>query len=82
MPAAFDEARHGLPLPDEKLLEVHEVLDALEAEDALKARLVKLRFFVGLTLEEIAVVLGVNERTVRRHWELARLWLFRALRGS
>lgn len=74
----------GLDLPDrpdeQRLMEVHEVLDELEAQDATKATIVKLRFFCGMENEEIAAVLGVNEKTVRRHWELAKLWLFRAIR--
>lgn len=77
----LNEEIHELP-QDEKLLQVHEVLDELEAEDPLKARIVKLRFFVGLGHDEIAALLDVNEKTVRRHWELARVWLFRAIRGQ
>ena len=64
---------------DRRLLGIHEVLDALETEDPLKAQIVKLRFFSGLENEEIAALLGVNEKTVRRHWELAKVWLYRAI---
>jgi DNA-directed RNA polymerase specialized sigma24 family protein len=39
-----------------------------------------MRFFCGLENEEIAAVLEVNEKTVRRHWELAKVWLYRAIR--
>lgn len=42
----------------------------------------KLRFFVGLTNEEIAALLGVNEKTVRRHWELAKVRLFRTIKAT
>ena len=66
-------------LADQRLLEVHEVLDRLEAEDALKAQIVKLRFFSGMENEEIASLLGVNEKTVRRHWSIAKVWLYRTL---
>jgi RNA polymerase sigma factor (TIGR02999 family) len=66
-------------LPDDRLLEVHEVLDRLEAEDETKARIVKLRFFGGLNHDEIAALLGVNEKTVRRHWMVTKIWLYRAL---
>ena len=55
-------------------------MDALEAEDATKAAIVKMRFFCGLENEEIAAILGVNEKTVRRHWALAKVWLYRAIR--
>lgn len=76
----FREAIHDLPQDDRKLLEVHEVLDALEAEDPPRAEVVKLRFFVGLTVPEIAALQRVSERTVARHWELAKVWLVRAIR--
>jgi RNA polymerase sigma factor (TIGR02999 family) len=80
---ALDENLHGLPVPaDDRLIQVHEVLDELEAEDPLKARIVKLRFFVGLGHDEIAALLGLNEKTVRRHWELAKVWLYRAIRDE
>ncbi len=64
---------------DERLLGVHEVLDQLEQEDPYKAQIVKLRFFSGMEYEEIASLLGVNEKTVRRHWEMAKIWLYRSL---
>ena len=67
------------PMPDERLLGIHEVLDQLEAEDEFKARIVKLRFFSGMTHEEIAGLLEVSEPTVRRHWALAKMWLYDAL---
>jgi RNA polymerase sigma factor (TIGR02999 family) len=80
---ALDEQVHGLPVPaDDKLLQVHEVLDELAAEDPLKARIVKLRFFVGLGHDEIAALLELNEKTVRRHWEQAKVWLYRAIRDD
>ncbi len=64
------------PGGDEKLIQVHESLDALEREDTRKARIVKLRFFAGFTYEEIAVMLELNEKTIRREWTMARTWLF------
>jgi RNA polymerase sigma factor (TIGR02999 family) len=63
----------------DELLRVHDVLDRLAAEDPQKADLVKLRFFAGLTLAEAAAVLGLSERTAKRHWAYARAWLFDAL---
>jgi RNA polymerase sigma factor (TIGR02999 family) len=68
------------PMTDDRLLAVHEVLDELEKEDEMEARIVKLRFFGGLTHEEIAALLEISERTVERHWALAKLWLYRALK--
>jgi len=79
----LDEEIHGLaPDADERLLQIHEALDRLEAEDPLKANIVKLRFFAGLDHHETAALLEINEKTVRRHWELARVWLFRTIRDD
>ncbi len=64
---------------DGRLIDVHEALERLEAEDKTKAQIVKLRFFSGMANEEIAALLGVNEKTVRRHWSVAKVWLYRAL---
>ena len=65
--------------PDEELLAVHEALDALAVHDPRKAELVKLRYFVGLTLEEAAVALDISERTAKRDWTYARTWLYREI---
>lgn len=74
-----DEIDLPAPLPDERLLAVHEALERLEEEDEEKARIVKLRFFGGMKNDEIAALLEVNEKTVRRHWTMAKVRLFRAL---
>jgi RNA polymerase sigma factor (TIGR02999 family) len=73
-----------IALPDdrERLLQVHEVLDQLAAIDPLKADVVKLRFFVGLSNAEIAELLNLSERTVERAWSFAKAWLFAAIRGQ
>jgi RNA polymerase sigma factor (TIGR02999 family) len=71
----LQESRLVAPVEDDKLLQVNEVLDRLAAEDPLKAEIVKLRYFVGLNYDEIAQALEVNERTVRRHWEVAKIRL-------
>ncbi|HXP59856.1 MAG TPA: ECF-type sigma factor [Dongiaceae bacterium] len=76
----LDESVIEPPAEDEKVLQVHEALDALAAEDAQKAEIVKLRFFVGLGNEEIAAALGLNEKTVRRHWEVAKVRLFQSIK--
>lgn len=75
-----DEMPVPAPVADERLLGIHEVLDELEREDELEARIVKLRFFGGMTHAEIAALLEISERTVERHWALAKLWLYRALK--
>jgi RNA polymerase sigma factor (TIGR02999 family) len=64
---------------DEQLLALNEALDHLATHDATKAQVVKLRFFAGLTNEQVARVLGVSEPTVKRHWAYARAWLFREM---
>lgn len=60
---------------DEQLLAINEALDKLAAQDKQKAELVKLRFFVGLTNEEVAEILGISVPTVKRYWIYARAWL-------
>ena len=70
------------PVEDEKILQVHEALDSLAMEDPQKAQIVKLRFFAGLNHDEIAALLGVNEKTVRRHWEVAKIRLFQNIQTA
>lgn len=67
-----------LPAPegDVDLLLVNEALDGLIAHDPRKAELVKQKYFVGLTLEEAADVLGISHRTAKRDWAYAKAWLF------
>jgi RNA polymerase sigma factor (TIGR02999 family) len=62
-----------------EVLQVDELLTDLAREDKRLAEIVKLRFFAGLTEEEIAEVLGISVSTVKRGWTMARLWLFREL---
>jgi RNA polymerase sigma factor (TIGR02999 family) len=64
------------------LLEVDEALTKLAACDADLAQLVEWHFFGGLQFVEIATLRGQNERTVRRHWDLARAFLLKAMRGD
>ncbi len=63
-------------MPDDKILLVDEALAELQVEDPEKARIVALKFFAGLTNEQVAELLQVNERTIRRQWNFARAWLF------
>jgi RNA polymerase sigma factor (TIGR02999 family) len=65
--------------PADEILRVHEALERLAALDARMAQVVEMRYFGGLTESEIALALGVTERTVRRDWEKARLLLREAL---
>ncbi len=61
---------------DDELLAVHDALDKLAAEDSKKAELAKLRYFVGMTFEEAAEVLGISVATAKRHWAYARAFLY------
>lgn len=63
-----------------ELLAVHEALDALAAHDSRKAELVKLRYFVGLSIDEAAEVLGISAPTAKRDWTYAKAWLYRAIK--
>lgn len=81
-------ARRRIDLPTEEqpapqrfedLDAVNEALERLEQEDPRAARLVTLRFFAGMTVEEAAVALEISPRTARRDWSFAKAWLFREL---
>lgn len=70
----------GFNAGEQQILRVNEAIDALAKYDARMAQVVEMRYFGGLTELEIAQALGVTERTVRRDWEKARLWLSDALK--
>lgn len=70
------------PIQDEQLLAVSDALDKLTAEHKAEAELVKLRFFVGLTIDEAAEVLGIAPRTAKYYWTHARAWLYREIHGQ
>ncbi len=74
--ASFD------PLPGIDCLALHEALDRLAEIDERKARVVELRFFGGLDVEEVADVLAISPATVKRDWPLAKAWLYRELGGK
>jgi RNA polymerase sigma factor (TIGR02999 family) len=70
--------------PDDELLDINDALAKLEGLDQRKADVVKLRFFVGLTIEETAQILGISEATANNDWAFARSWLrveIEAMRG-
>ena len=69
------------PLPDDELLALHEALDQLAVEEPLKAQLVELRYFAGLTGDQAAEVLGISPSAADRHWAFARAWLQTKVRG-
>ena len=71
-----DELEIASPAPDDQLLALNDALDRFAALEPQQAELVKLRYFVGLKIEEAAQVLGVSEATAKRWWAYARAWLF------
>jgi RNA polymerase sigma factor (TIGR02999 family) len=75
----FDETVSVHGAEDDRLLAVDEALGLLAAEEPQAADVVKLRYFVGLTIEETAEVLDISVRTANRHWAYARAWLFQQL---
>ena len=78
----LDHAELSTATPDEKVLMIGEALEQLRAADPEKARVVVLKFFVGLTNQEVAENMGVTERTVERHWAYAKAWLFQHIRSA
>jgi RNA polymerase sigma factor (sigma-70 family) len=64
------------PERTEELIAVHESLSRLEKLDPRQGRMVELRYFGGLTVEEVAQVLGVSSKTVMREWTTAKAWLY------
>ncbi len=77
----FDEAEILLAAPPDELLAVHEALDGLSRHDPAAAELVKLRYFVGMTMDEAAQATGMAKRTAEALWTYARAWLHREIRG-
>ena len=63
------------------LLAIDEALDRLALIDEQQARIVELRFFSGLTVDETATALGISPKTVKRDWSVARAWLKREIGG-
>src|SRR6187402_58242 len=78
----LDEGLVGSESPSFDLVALDEALGRLEQIDAEQARLVELRFFGGLTIEETAEAMSISPATVKRHWTVARAWLARELAGD
>lgn len=79
---SLDEAMVVSPDLDFNLLALDRALDKLAVADPRKARVIEMRFFGGLTVEETAEALQVSADTVKRDWRLAKLWLLRDLEGD
>jgi RNA polymerase sigma factor (TIGR02999 family) len=78
----LDDVEIAAPTPPDDLLDLDEALSKLEAEDPVKAQLVKLRYFAGLAEDEAAVVLGISRTTAQRYWRYAKAWLVAELRKA
>ena len=75
----LDEGGEGRPAADREILEVGEALEELSSLEPPLADVVDLKFFCGFSFEEIAQMRGLSERTVRRQWEKARMFLRRRI---
>ncbi len=76
----IQEIEIAAPADDNQLLALNEALDKLAARDQPKAELVKLRYFVGMSIGEAAALLGISEATAKRWWVYARAWLYSEVR--
>jgi RNA polymerase sigma factor (TIGR02999 family) len=81
VPLSLDAAP-AIPDRQVDLLAIHECLDQLSLLDERQARIVELRFFGGLSIEETAELMGTSPMTVKREWAVARAWLFRQMSDS
>ncbi len=79
---AIDEVEIESGAPTEDVLALDEALTKLAGEDPIKARLVNLRYFAGLSVEDAAKVLGISRATADRHWHYAKVWLYCEVHGS
>ena len=82
VPLDDDEVSIAGVLSDERLLEVHEVLDQLAEVNEMDAQVVKLRYFGGMKVTEIAALHATSKRTVQRHLLAAKAWLYENLNGG
>jgi RNA polymerase sigma factor (sigma-70 family) len=78
----FDEFEIAAPAPDDQLVAVNDALTTLAAAHPAQAEVVKLRYFVGLTNEDVAALMGISVSTVKNYWNFARAWLFSEIRGE
>ena len=72
----------GIGAGEVNVLDLHEALERLSQKDSRKGRIVELKFFGGLTTDEIAATLRISAATVERDWKFARAWLYGAIAGE
>jgi RNA polymerase sigma factor (TIGR02999 family) len=78
----LEKVEFALDAPNEDLLAIDEAIESLAAENPECAKVVVMRFFAGLSIDEVATALEISASTAKRHWAYARAWLFDALRAS
>jgi RNA polymerase sigma factor (TIGR02999 family) len=78
----LDDFDPAAPEGDEQLLAVHDALDKLAREHPTQAQLVKLKYFAGMTNEEVSQVMGISISTVKNYWAFSRAWLLNAIEAK
>ena len=78
----WDGQDFAAPDADQQLLAVHDVLDKLAQAHPVQAKLVKLRYFAGMTNEETAQVMGISVSTAKNYWTFARTWILHEIKNS
>ena len=78
----LDQLDLSCPVPSEELLALDEALGRLCEKDPVKGELVKLRFFAGMTTEQVAELLNISRATAERYWSYARAWLYREITSA
>lgn len=81
-PLNIEDFELAAATPDERILLIEEALQRLESQEPELAQVVTMKFFGGLTNQEVAEILGVTERTVLNHWAYAKAWLLRDIAGQ
>ena len=78
----LDDYAQAATSEDDHVLAVDDALEKLTRLDPQRAEVVKLRYFIGLSFQETAEVLGISEPTAKRYWSFARAWLHEEIRGK
>jgi RNA polymerase sigma factor (TIGR02999 family) len=78
----MEDVEISAEVKEDRVLLIHEALELLTKEDPVKAEIVKLKYFAGLKTEEISEVLDLSEKTVRRHWNVAKARLFQIIQQT
>ena len=80
--ADLEDFEIAAPCPDDQLLAVHEALDKLARKHPVQAEVVKLRYFAGMTNEEVSQLLGISISTAKNYWTFSRAWLFNEIESK